>query len=127
VIPKIGEQLDQAQRTLRARAPVSDLSSASRVELVPRIALTQLEASTSLGCSEEFLSGAVASASSDRAIGRQAVVMNRASRTASGSSPAVQLIRHAARIGVLGRSAQSISRELLLAFSFRSAQGCRHA
>lgn len=51
---QIGEQLGRAQRRVRGSAPVSDRSSTTTVEPVPQIALTQQEACTSLGCSEEF-------------------------------------------------------------------------
>jgi hypothetical protein len=51
---QIGEQLGRARRRARAPAAVSDRSSLTTVEPVPRIALTQQEACASLGCSEEF-------------------------------------------------------------------------
>ncbi|MDQ6806159.1 MAG: helix-turn-helix domain-containing protein [Actinomycetota bacterium] len=49
-----GEQLGRAQHRVRAVAPVPDRASATAVEPVPRIALTQQEACAALGCSEEF-------------------------------------------------------------------------
>jgi hypothetical protein len=52
---RIGEQLGRRQSRGRSPAPVSDRSSGSAAEPVPRIALTQKEARASLGCGEEFL------------------------------------------------------------------------
>jgi hypothetical protein len=54
VTTQIAEQRVPAQRQPPALEPVSERSSARRVESVPRIALTQQEACASLGCSEEF-------------------------------------------------------------------------
>jgi hypothetical protein len=54
VSTQIGEQLGREQRRVRAPVAVSDRSSVTTVEPVPRIALTQQEACASLGCSEEY-------------------------------------------------------------------------
>jgi hypothetical protein len=51
---QVDEQLEPRQGRVRPLASVSDRSSTTAVEPVPRIALTQQEACASLGCSEEF-------------------------------------------------------------------------
>ena len=51
---QVSEQLERRPGPVRARTEVSGRSSATMVEPVPRIALTQQEACASLGCSEEF-------------------------------------------------------------------------
>ena len=81
-----------------------------------------------LGLSEEFLVEHVhPRLMVVRSGGKRSIVLKRASRTASGNSPALQLVPDAARIGVIGRSAQPISPELRLGFSFRGAGGFWHA
>lgn len=52
---RIGEQLGWRQSPGRSPAVVSDRSTGSAAEPVPRIALTQQEGRASLGCGEDFL------------------------------------------------------------------------
>ena len=117
---QIGEQLERRHGRLRALASVSDRSSETTVEPVPRIALTQQEACASLGCSEEFfVEHHLRVARSD---GKRALV-KQGSTAGSPTSPA-NLVRMRP---ALARFSQRTSPALMLGLSFGDRGGFRGA
>jgi hypothetical protein len=99
---QIGEQLERRQARVLALASVSDRSSDTAAEPVPRIALTQQEACASLASSEEFFVEHVRPhlrvARSD---GKRALV-KQGSTAENATSPA-SLVRYAAGTRAIGR------------------------
>jgi hypothetical protein len=119
-------ELGRAQRRVRAVAPVSDRAAVTSVEPVPRIALTQQEACSSLGCSEVLLRGAGPSTSSGYAIGWQAGVRE-AGLDSWEPDLAGKPCPYAAGTRAIGRSSQRTSPALMLALSFGDRRGFRGA
>jgi hypothetical protein len=127
VSTQAGEQLGLAQRRVRARAVVTDRSSKTTMGPVPRIALARVEPWALVCRSEEsFVERALPRRNVVGSAGRRSIVVKRAPRTASGSSPA-EPDPLAALVGVFEQSFEAMSLQLGPDWAFRGAGGCWRA